>query len=360
MRCALFVGVGEKVVVEEVQAAERGPSDVVVRVGASGVCHSDLSVVDGGRPLPAPAVLGHEAAGTVVAVGSDVSLVRVGDRVITTFIPACGRCFWCLRGQSNLCALAADVAATPRAVLDDGRTATAFLGLGTFSEEIAVHEASLVPVQSDLPDDQLALLGCGVTTGFCSVSETAGVRPGDTVAVVGCGGVGQAVVQAAVLAGAVRIVAIDPVAMKRETALSFGATDAIDPTAVDAATAVRELTGGRGVDYAFEATGVADVVSQSLTLIRRGGAVVMLGMPRHDSEIRFPALTFFAEGKRILGSKYGDAQVRRALPTLVALAEAGRIDLGGLVTRRIGLHEVDDALRAMVAGEVIRSVVVTT
>lgn len=358
MRCALFVGVGEKVTVEDVQPAERGPSDVVVQIGASGVCHSDLSVVDGGRPLAAPAILGHEAAGRVVAIGSDVSLVQVGDRVITTFIPACGRCFWCMRGQSNLCALAADVAATPRAVLGDGRTATAFLGLGTFGDETTVHEASVVPVQSHLPDEQLALLGCGVTTGIYSVFETAGVQPGDTVAVVGCGGVGQAVVQGASLVGAVRIIAIDPVAMKRDKALALGATDSVDPAVGDVGAAVRELTGGRGVDYVFEATGLADVVGQAVTLVRRGGAVVMLGMPRHDSEIRVPALKFFAEGKRILVSKYGDAQVRRALPTLVALAEAGRIDLGALVTRRIGLHEVDDALRAMVAGEVIRSVVV--
>ena len=358
MRAALFVGVGQALEITDLTPLDPGPSDVVVEVGASGVCHSDLSVVNGGRPLAGPAVLGHEAAGTVVAVGSEVRLVSPGDRVITTFIPACGRCYWCLRGQSNLCELAFDVAATPREMLPDGRTATAFLGLGTFAEQITVHEASVVPVHSDLPDDQLALLGCGVTTGVGAVLRTAQVRPGDTVAVIGCGGVGQAVVQGAALAAAGRVIAVDPVAWKRDVALRLGATHVVDPATEDVREAVLALTDGRGVDHAFEVTGSPTVVSEALDLTRRGGEVLVLGMPRFDSEISIPALPFFATGKRVVVSKYGDAQVRTDIPTIVGLAESGRLDLAALVTRRVSLDDVNEALRAMTDGEVIRSVIV--
>ncbi|MBX6723510.1 MAG: Zn-dependent alcohol dehydrogenase, partial [Dactylosporangium sp.] len=358
MRAAVFVGVHRDLEVMQVQPVAPGPSDVVVAIGASGVCHSDLSVVTGSRPFPEPALLGHEAAGIVVEVGADVRLVRVGDRVVTSFIPSCGRCFWCQRGQSNLCQLAADVVTTPRAVLPDGRTATGFLGLGTFAERVTVHEASVVPVRSDLPDDQLALLGCGVTTGICAVLRTARVEPADTVAVLGCGGVGQAVVQGAALAGAARIVAVDPVAWKRDLALSLGATDAVDPTTADVREAVLAITSGRGVDHAFEATGLPAVTQQALTLARRGGAVIMLGMPAFDATLDVPALPLFAEGKRIVAGKYGDAQVRRDVQRLIDLAEAGRIDLAAMVTRRVGLDDVNRALRAMTGGEVIRTVVV--
>ncbi|WBB80321.1 Zn-dependent alcohol dehydrogenase [Micromonospora sp. WMMD882] len=358
MRGAVFVGVDRDLELTDVEPVRPGPSDVVVSVGATGVCHSDLSVVNGARPFPAPALLGHEAAGTVVEVGADVRLVRVGDRVVTSFIPACGRCFWCLRGQSNLCQLAADVVTVPRATLPDGRAATGFLGLGTFAEQMTVHEASLVPVRSDLPDEQLALLGCGVTTGVCAVLRSARVEAGDTVAVLGCGGVGQAVVQGARLAGAARVVAVDPVGWKREVALSLGATDALDPTTDDVRGAVLAATGGRGVDHAFEAAGLPAVTQQALTLTRRGGAVIMLGMPAFDATLQIPALPLFAEGKRVVAGKFGDAQVRRDVQRLIDLAETGRLDLAALVTRRVGLADVNEALRAMAGGEVIRSVIV--
>jgi S-(hydroxymethyl)glutathione dehydrogenase / alcohol dehydrogenase len=358
VRAAVFVGVDRDLEVSEVEPLPPAATDVVVAVGATGVCHSDLAVLTGARPLPVPALLGHEAAGRVVAVGPEVRLVRAGDRVVTSFIPSCGRCLWCLRGQSNLCALGAEVVRVPRARLADGRTATAFLGLGTFAEQVTVHEASVVAVRSELPDEQLALLGCGVTTGICAVLRTARVEPGDTVAVLGCGGVGQAVVQGAALAGAAQVVAVDPVAWKREMALSLGATEAVDPATTDLREAVLAGTGGHGVDHAFEATGVPAVTRQALTLTRRGGSVIMLGMPAFDAVLEVPALPFFADGKRILAAKYGDAQVRRDIPRLIDLAGAGRIDLAAMVTRRVGLDDVNQALRAMTGGEVIRSVIV--
>jgi S-(hydroxymethyl)glutathione dehydrogenase/alcohol dehydrogenase len=356
MQAALFTGVGEPLSVEAVDLLPPGPTDVVVEIGASGVCHSDLAVIDGDRPLPAPAVLGHEAAGHVVAVGSRVSQAAVGDRIVTSFIPACGRCFWCQHGQSNLCSRAFDVAGTPRVRAGD-TPAAAFLGIGSFAEVMTVDEASAVVVRTDLPDEQLALLGCGVTTGVCSVLETARVRAGESVAVVGCGGVGQAVVQGAVIAGAARIIAIDPVALKRDVALASGATDVIDPSAGGAQPTVAELTDGRGVDYVFEATGSTTVARDAFDLVRRGGALVILGMPRFDAELTLPANTLFATGRRVLASKYGDAQVRRDVQRLINLAEAGRLDLKAMVSRRVSLPEINDAFRAMREGEVIRSVV---
>lgn len=358
MRAALFTGVHDQLLIEDVTLGAPGPFDVLVRIGASGVCHSDLSVVDGGRPLVAPAILGHEAAGTVEAIGVRVSRVQVGDRVIASFIPSCGECFWCRHEQSNLCSKSADFPDFARVTRTDGSTATAYLGLGTFAEQMVVHESSVVSVRTELPDDQLALLGCGVTTGVCAVLNSAKVEAGASVAVVGCGGVGQAVIQGAVIAGAVRIIAVDPVALKRNTALVLGATDVVDPAVVDPLDAVAALTSGLGVDYAFEATGHPHVTRQAFMMTRRGGAVIMLGMPRFDAELRLPALPLFAEGKRVFGSKYGDAQVRRAFQMLIDLTEAGRLNLEALVSRRIALHEVNDALRAIQDGEVIRSVIV--
>ena len=358
VRAAVFETVDAPLRIEHLAPIAPGPRDVVVDVGATGVCHSDLAVISGRRPWPGPAVLGHETAGRVVEVGPEVTQVRVGDRVITSFIPACGRCFWCRHEQSNLCETAATVAQTPRGELGDGRRTTSFLGIGGFAEQTTVDEASVVAVDTDLPDEQLALLGCAVTTGVCAVFETARVRPGETVAVVGCGGVGQSVVQGAVIAGASRVVAVDPVAFKREVALGLGATDAVDPTSEDVAEVLAALTGGVGVDHVFEATGNVAVTREAFGYARRGGALIMLGMPAFDAELTLPANPLFAQGKRVLASKYGDAQVRRDFQRMIALAEAGRLDLAAMVSRRVGLDEIDDAFRAMRDGEVIRSVLV--
>lgn len=358
VRAAVFEAVDAPLSVELVRPTAPGPRDVVVEVGATGVCHSDLAVLTGRRPWSVPAVLGHESAGRVVEVGAEVTQVRVGDRVVTSFIPACGRCFWCRHEQSNLCETAATVAQTERAELRDGRRTTAFLGIGGFAEQTTVDEASVVAVSTDLPDEQLALLGCAVTTGVCAVFETARVRPGDTVAVVGCGGVGQSVVQGAAIAGAARIVAVDPVGLKRQVALGLGATDVVDPTTEDVADVLLGLTRGVGVDHVFEATGDVGVTREAFGYARRGGALIMLGMPAFDAELALPANPFFAQGKRVVASKYGDAQVRRDFPRMIALAEAGRLDLAAMVSRRVGLDEIDDAFRAMRDGEVIRSVLV--
>jgi S-(hydroxymethyl)glutathione dehydrogenase/alcohol dehydrogenase len=234
----------------------------------------------------------------------------------------------------------------------------AFTGLGTFAEAIVVDHTSVVAIRSDLPDEQLALLGCGVTTGIGAALNTAAVEPGSSVVVIGCGGVGQSVVQGARIAGAGTIIAVDPVALKRETATTLGATHTVDPADGNAVEAVRAITGGRGVDYAFEVIGLPETIREAYDMARRGGTAVVVGMSRVDAEVSFPAFALFHQAKTIVGSHYGSARVRRDFQRLIDLAETGRLDLGAMVSRLITLDEVEDAFRAMEAGEVIRSVIV--
>jgi S-(hydroxymethyl)glutathione dehydrogenase/alcohol dehydrogenase len=232
------------------------------------------------------------------------------------------------------------------------------MGLGTFADEVACEESMLVKIETDLPSEQLALIGCGVTTGVGAALNTARVLPGATVAVIGCGGVGQSVIQGARIAGASRIFAVDPVEMKRKTAEQLGATDLIDPADGDPIEQVKAATGGRGADYAFEVIGLPETILQAYNTARRGGTVVIVGMPRIEAMVTFPAIQLFSDEKKILGCMYGSAQVRRDFPRLVGLVETGRLDIGSMVSRRIRLDEIDDAFRAMQSGEVIRSVIV--
>jgi S-(hydroxymethyl)glutathione dehydrogenase / alcohol dehydrogenase len=357
MRAAVLTEINAPLSIEEVTPLDPGPTDVIVRVLASGVCHSDLSIAHGYVSFRGSMVLGHEGAGVVEAVGAAVTRVSPGDRVIASFIPACGICFWCINDQSNLCAMAAEVSAKPRVRRRDGSDATAMTGLGTFAEAMTVHQASVVKVETDLPDEQLALIGCGVTTGVGAALNTARVVPGSSVAVIGCGGVGQAVIQGARIAGAARIIAVDPVELKRKTSEQLGATDLVDPSAGDPVDQVRQLTAGRGADYAFEVIGLPKTVQQAYAMTRRGGTIVVVGMPRVDSEVTFGGFPLFYEEKKILGCVYGSAQVRRDFGRFIGLIETGRLDVGAMVSRRIKLDEVNDAFRAMEAGEVIRSVI---
>jgi S-(hydroxymethyl)glutathione dehydrogenase/alcohol dehydrogenase len=233
-----------------------------------------------------------------------------------------------------------------------------FTGLGTFADVMTSSEDSVVKVETDVPDEQLALIGCGVTTGVGAALNTARVQPGSTVAVVGCGGVGQSVIQGARIAGAARIIAVDLVEMKRKTALQFGATDVVDPAEGDAVAQVKALTGGRGVDYSFEVIGLPETITSAHGMARNGGTVCVVGMTRMDAQITLSAFALFYEGKTIVGSKYGSAQVRRDFQRFADLVETGRLDTSSMVSRTIKLDEVNEAFRAMEAGEVIRSVIV--
>lgn len=357
MRAAVFLGIGHPVSIEEVTPGEPGPGDVVVEVGASGVCHSDLSVVRGYVPMPPGLILGHEGAGRVVEVGAEVTTVRPGDRVIASFVPACGTCWFCAHEQSHLCERESELILVPRGRRADGSPYWCMTGLGTFGETFTTSEHAVVRVESDLPDVELALIGCGVTTGVGAALNTARVTPGASVAVIGCGGVGQAVIQGARIAGAERIIAIDPVALKRMRAGELGASDAVDPAAGDVVAQVKELTSGRGVDFAFEVVGTPETIVQAYDMTRRGGTVCVVGMNRLDAVFSLPAFNFFYEGKTLLGCKYGSAQVRRDFQRFVGLIESGSLDTRAMVSRTIDLGDVHDAFRAMEAGEVIRSVI---
>lgn len=358
MRAGVWTGVDEPISMEDVEPLPPGDHDVVVRVDASGVCHTDHAVLHGQLPYAAPSILGHEVAGTVVEIGAAVTGVAVGDRVVTAGIPACGRCFYCAQGQPYLCESTFEAAGTHRARRADGTTIGVFAGLGGFAEQMTVGERSVVAVRTDLPADQLALIGCAITTGVGSVFNTARITPGATVTVVGLGGIGQSIVQGARIAGASRIFVVDPVASKREAALRFGATDPVDPAVGDPVEQIRAATEGRGTDHALEAVGRLEATMTAYRAARRGGIVTMVGMPPFDSSITFGGLELFLDAKELRVSNLGSAQIQRDFPRLVALAETGRLDLASMVTRRIALDDLDDAFRAMDAGEVIRSVIV--
>lgn len=353
VRAAVLQRQREPLQVGRIRLLDLGPHDVIVRVDASGICHSDLSAQDGTLPFPPPLILGHEATGTVEAVGSHVSRVAVGDRVISSIIAPCGRCFHCTHDQPYFCRTfqpfpvhAADV---------DGGPIGSLVGLGSFAECMKVLEHTLVPVQTDLPPEQLALIGCGVMTGVGAALNTARVTPGSTVAVVGCGGVGQSIVQGAVIAGAAEIYAIDLIEMKRDAALRFGATHALDPGAGDVVEAVRELTGGLGTDYAFEAVGQPATIQVARRLTRAGGLSVVVGIPKRTDVVEVPAFEILQS--TLTGSPYGSGFPARDFPRLVKLAETGRLDLASMVSERIRLDDVNDAFEAMKAGTTIRSVI---
>ncbi|HXY94353.1 MAG TPA: Zn-dependent alcohol dehydrogenase [Acidimicrobiia bacterium] len=358
MRAAILQDYNQPLVVDDITLADLGPTSVRIHVDASGVCHSDLSAAQGKVPMGTPLILGHEGTGTVLAVGSDVTRVKPGDRIIASFVPACGDCFFCLNDQSQLCEAMGAASFGVKGTRPDGTEVRGMTGLGTFADEMQIEESMCVKIETDLPSEQLALIGCGVTTGVGAALNTAQIKPGATVAIIGCGGVGQSVLQGARIAGASRIFAVDPVELKRKTAEQLGATDLVDPADGDPVEQVRALTGGRGADYAFEVIGQPETIQQAYAMARRGGTAVVVGMSAFDATVTLSAMELFYGSKTLLGCMYGGAQVRRDFPRLVGLVETGRLDIGSMVSRRINLDEVNDAFRAMEAGEVIRSVIV--
>jgi len=357
MRAAVFTETGGPLSIENIEPAPPGPRDVVVQLGASGVCHSDLSLKNGYVGIMPGTVLGHEGAGTIVEVGKDVVGLAKGDRIVASFIPACGVCYFCLHDQSHLCDTEFEVMVRNRGKRADGSDYTTMTGLGTFAEAMTCDQSSIVKINTSITDDQLALIGCGVTTGVGAALNTAQVHPGATVAVIGCGGVGQAVIQGARIAGASRIIAVDPVEMKRKEAGHSGATDFVDPGEGDAVAQVQQLTSGRGVDYSFEVIGLPETTLQAFNMIRKGGTAVMVGMTRAEATVTLSTFDLFFNEKTLKGCKYGSGQVRRDFQRFADLIETGRLDTESMVSRTIKLDEVNEAFRAMEAGEVIRSVI---
>ncbi len=357
MRAAVFVETGGALSIENVTPSAPGPRDVLVQLGASGVCHSDLSIKNGYVPMMPGMILGHEGAGTVLEVGSEVTSVAKGDKIVASFIPACGVCVPCLNDHSHLCDSEFAVMMAERGKRADGSNYMAMTGLGTFAEAMTVSESSVVKVNTDLPFSELALIGCGVTTGVGAALNTAGVHPGASVAIIGCGGVGLSVLQGARIAGASRIIAIDYGTSKKDIVKAQGATDFIDSAEGDPVAQLQQLTGGRGVDYAFEVIGLPETTLQAYNMIRKGGTAVMVGMTRAEAQLTISTFDLFYNEKTLKGCKYGSAQVRRDFQRFVDLIETGRLDTASMVSREIKLDEVNDAFTAMENKEVVRSVI---
>lgn len=357
MTRALVVTETDALEVMDVELRALTPADVRVRVAGVGVCHSDLSMVDGTLSPSFPLVLGHEAAGVVAEVGDDVSTVEVGDHVVLNWAVPCRTCWFCTHGEPWLCSAIEGLTGTPGGRLADGTPFEACLGLGAMADEVVCPATAVVPLPDDVPLEGAALLGCAILTGVGAAQNAARVRPGETVLVVGMGGVGLSAVTGATLAGAERVIAVDTSPPKESLARAAGATDFL---LADPATAkqVRAMTEGRGVDKALECVGSAVTIRTAWTAVRRGGTCVVVGLGPRDQQVTFNPLELFHFSRTLTSSIYGNSDPERDIPVLVDHLRAGRLDLAGAVTDRIALDGVPDAFERMRRGEGGRSIVV--
>jgi S-(hydroxymethyl)glutathione dehydrogenase/alcohol dehydrogenase len=350
-------------VIENLELDPPRSGEVLVKLAASGVCHSDLHVISGTIGEIPPVVLGHEGAGTVMEVGAGVDSVKPGDSVILAYVSACGRCRNCSQGKPNLCTT--HWRTVPRGTLLDGTCRfhkgetpiRQMLRLGTMSEHAVVAETAVIRVEPDTPLDKAALIGCGVMTGVGAVMNTAKVEPGSLVAVIGTGGVGLNVIQGASLVGAARIIAVDVAPMKLELARRFGATDTVDASVGDPVAQVLALTDGEGVDYAFEAIGSGKTVAQAFAMLRPTGTAVAIGIPAPDETVTLPLVNFPRGERRLVGSMYGSARMRVDMPRILSLYRAGKLKLDELVTRTYTLNQANDALADLREGRNARGVI---
>ncbi|MEU5582280.1 Zn-dependent alcohol dehydrogenase [Streptomyces huasconensis] len=357
VRAAILPAVGSPLEIADIELPEPGPGQVRVRLAAAGVCHSDLSLSNGTMRVPVPAVLGHEGAGTVVSVGEGVTGVAPGDGVVLNWAPSCGSCHACSLGEVWLCANALAGAADVYARRPDGTDLHPGLNVAAFAEETVVSQRCVLPVPDGVPLTDAALLGCAVLTGYGAVHHSAKVRAGESVAVYGVGGVGLATLQAARIAGASRIVAVDVSPEKEELARAAGATDyviASEKTARD----IRGLTGGQGVDVAVECVGRAVTIRTAWESTRRGGRTTVVGIGGKDQQVTFNALELFHWGRTLSGCVYGNSDPAVDLPVLAEHIRAGRLDLGALVTDRIALDGIPAAFEHMLAGKGGRALIV--
>jgi S-(hydroxymethyl)glutathione dehydrogenase/alcohol dehydrogenase len=362
-KAAVLHEVGKPVVVEEVEVANLGPRDVLVRIGATGLCHTDLEVKQGSLPRPLPIVLGHEGAGVVEWIGKDVTRVAAGDHVVCSWNPSCGHCFYCDDGLPILCEPVNRH--HPRGHLHDGKSRLMLRGepinhlmmVSSHAEYCVLPEAGAVKVPKEIPFDRACLIGCAVMTGFGAAVNVAPVSFGSTAAVIGCGGVGLSAIQGAASRQAAQVIAIDLDDRKLESARLFGATHTINPKRDDALAQVRALTAGRGADFTFEAAGNERAMRLAMEITRPGGDAVLLGKVPVNDDVKFRWGSLMGE-KRITRSSYGGARPQRDFPALARAYLDGRLKLDELITQRIPLERINEGYAALERGEVLRSVVV--
>ena len=357
MRAAVLHAPRQPMTIEDVTVEKPKRREVLVRTAAAGLCHSDLHFIEGSYPTPVPVVLGHESAGIVEAVGEDVTYLKPGDHVISCLSVFCGHCELCLSGRPSLCA-DTEVKTPPgvaRRLRWQGGHMNQFLNLSSFAEQMVVHEHALVKVREDMPLDLAALIGCGVVTGYGAVVRTAKVEPGTTVAVFGAGGIGLAAINAAAIAGAARVIAVDRDPFKFELARTFGATDVVDANAGDPVEQIRQLTAG-GVQYAFECVGLKQTAEQSFACLAAGGTATIIGMIPFGKKIELRGFDCRRE-RRIQGSLRGSNRFRTDMPRQIDFYMQGRLKLDEMVSARIPLERINEGFESLKRGGVARSVV---
>ena len=361
MRAAILEAANQPLVVaDDVELESPRAGEVLVRLAHCGVCHSDLHFVDGKLPGLVPTILGHEAGGIVEGVGPGVTELAEGDKVILTLRPPCGRCYWCVRGELTICATGAALAGGAFAdgstrLSQGGRTVYRAVALAAFAERTVVPVNAAVKVPNDTPLDIASIIGCAVQTGVGAVVNTAQVEEGATVLIVGLGGIGISIAQGARLAGASRVIGVDPLDTRREQAKAFGVTDTAAPE--ELAAVASEVTGGIGVDYAFDAVGRAGIVESCLAAVRNGGMTVMVGVPGIEEVVQVPAIMMALTERKLRGCFLGSSNPHRDFPRLLSLWRSGRLDLEAMVTARRPLDEINEAFSDMQAGRGLRTVI---
>jgi S-(hydroxymethyl)glutathione dehydrogenase/alcohol dehydrogenase len=358
MKAAVLHEIPGKLQIEDIQIDKPGPREVLIKTVAAGLCHSDLHFIEGKYPYMTPTVVGHESAGIVEAVGDQVEYVQPGDHVVTYLSVFCGECKNCLNGRPTLCLnqqMVARKPGEPSRLSRDGSPIFQFLNLSSFAEQMLVHEHAVVKIDPEFPLETAAILGCGVSTGLGAAMRTANVRPGDTVAVIGLGGVGISALQGARIAGADRIIAVDALPHKLELAEKLGATDLVNAKETDAVAKVKELTGG-GVDHAFEAIGLKVTAEQAFQMLGPGGTATVIGMIPFGTTIELQGFELLYE-RKIQGCIMGSRNFREAIPSYIELYKQGRLKLDELLSAKIGLDDVNEAFDKLSRGEVMRSVI---
>ncbi len=358
MKAAVFREPHKPLTIEDVEIDNPKSHEVLVRTAAVGVCHSDLHYIDGFYPTPVPAVLGHESAGIVEKVGSEVTYVKPGDHVITCLSVFCGHCEFCTTGRPYSCGNPETARSDeePSRLMQNGAEMHQFYDLSSLAEQMLIHEHALVKIREDMPLDRAALIGCAVTTGFGAVINTASIEVGSTVCVIGCGGVGLSAVNGAAIAGAGRIIAVDINGTKLNIAKHFGATDVVDASQCDPVEAVKELTGG-GVEYSFEALGLKKTSEQAFQMLRRSGVATIIGMVPVGEMLEIHGADLLGD-KRLQGSDMGSNRFRVDMPRYVDFYLNGKLKLDDMISRRIALEDINEAFDEMKRGEIARSVVV--